>query len=1022
MTYGLNVFRPNSTALDSSITSQRANLTAAGRASIDSQVAADNVGALSSRAAVYNAFENIATAPGLPTETEVRSWMITGLGANTSTFKATYDFRYTNGYAGKTAYQVAQEVTIRRYDNFNTLSPYPVYQQDNQITTPSLSTQDAYGNNKTILFLGISNGYYWTYDYATAVGLTTNSIYSVGTQFRSNPQFIYCAKNPSIEITIPQINIYTNNLTIPYSFEVWVFPKNRNAKSTLVSSGRYSDTEIRPLHIYLDSTGRIVWENLPMSTNTTTATVPLNAWTLISCVATYKSKKVYINGTLVSEFFRNTGISTGRIRSANYQGTRSYYNWTARANVTLQNPYGFYQLVELIFARREDSYLFKPGDTVNLVYDEPITDRSLSSGLHMSLSQGETYPIVDIDYIQGRIFVNRPLNAYPYTYPYGWPWNGTSIDLAGLGLSSLPFLIKTDRTLASPYRVRSITGNSNFWLKQSGGTAPWAPNLYDKSSYSTINAILGGRCCVVLTGSLAYYGLTEGTVYKIYYNNITSTLTDYVVLCDVSTEVAIRSFNNITEATLNSYPLYIQVVSYTAQGGVADTSPGFAEIGFVGQNLSRYGEERYNQITATWYFEYIYGWHNTKIGRMNGVLEDPFFDGYIGQTRADWNKTPNTAYNNPWPITGYIANNTYSSMLLSYNGSIYEQYLSGVLNNNLNQTSTIPLGRNKPSTITGGLFSSVLGEVFYSGEENYTNITPQNSSNWNFNAGTNFTVEFYIYAINFPKANYYSTDNYAREQILLSYNNGTDESWGIYLGPYSTFITVYKNGVSYLTGGSLSSKYENTWYHIALSCENGVIKLYIDGTVVATNSSFTGFTTYSSGGSLRIGGGPGTSNTGTVHPINSNYFIGWLASLRVVIGKSIYNTTFPKITRKVTISRSSVLGAYAANKLAPLYPDELSVQYWMLNGIATGSPIKVFSTDDITWNQVYNGLVPAYTPFNSTFTSCINRTIKVVQNLVNAPALETSYVVAEPIVNSSIGNVQIAATSQVDTYITILMK
>jgi len=147
MAYGLSFFKGSTTGFDDWIaTTNATNPTL--RAQYAADQLADNTGISATRADVVEAFISSINTPIIPTNTEIRGWMISGL----STFTSYYTNLYNNDSAWRT------KVIADRLFETTVSSPLTIKQEANQNGFTSESTQDSSGKNKTTFLLGIDNG------------------------------------------------------------------------------------------------------------------------------------------------------------------------------------------------------------------------------------------------------------------------------------------------------------------------------------------------------------------------------------------------------------------------------------------------------------------------------------------------------------------------------------------------------------------------------------------------------------------------------------------------------------------------------------------------------------------------------------------------------------------------------------------------------------------------------------------------------------------------------------------------
>lgn len=121
---------------------------------------------------------------------------------------------------------------------------------------------------------------------------------------------------------------------------------------------------------------------------------------------------------------------------------------------------------------------------------------------------------------------------------------------------------------------------------------------------------------------------------------------------------------------------------------------------------------------------------------------------------------------------------------------------------------------------------------------------------------------------------------------IIGNERGGAEGWGLNVS--SAGPNQFPNGFQFYSQMTPTLTYnfalqQNVVYHIAASRKNGVLRLFLDGALVATNSSFAYNITYS----------------GNLHGFSrgDNYNAAIRAkiyAIRIVIGQSLYDSTFNK--------------------------------------------------------------------------------------------------------------------------------
>lgn len=297
---------------------------------------------------------------------------------------------------------------------------------------------------------------------------------------------------------------------------------------------------------------------------------------------------------------------------------------------------------------------------------------------------------------------------------------------------------------------------------------------------------------------------------------------------------------------------------------------------------------------------------------------------------------------------------------------------------------------------------NMLGTTGFAGTGSYCEVTTSTNA-WNFANGTNFTIELYF------QTNYWSSQD---ETTILS---TPDNSILIKLARTPNLLIIKLGAITYTIpnyNDSVAYKYATgVCYHLAITRNGTTVRIFIDGEMILEQSGNTesmGATT-----KLTFAGNSGGA---------TNWYTGFLSSPRIVRGKSIYNSAFPKITRRAKHSRGFVLQQMTKAGTAPfVYPQEENIQYHRLNGITSYTGGTQFSSEDISWNLVSSFKLAASTSADNYFSSCKNREVTVVQTILGSPSITTSYSVGEWFHTPSSGRVYIYP-SAVETYNLILMK
>ena len=227
------------------------------------------------------------------------------------------------------------------------------------------------------------------------------------------------------------------------------------------------------------------------------------------------------------------------------------------------------------------------------------------------------------------------------------------------------------------------------------------------------------------------------------------------------------------------------------------------------------------------------------------------FSGYIADFRYvkgayvyNGNFTPPTA-----PLTA-IAN---TEVLLGFqDAGIYDR--SGI--NNLDTVGNAQIDTAVKKYGTGSMQFDGTGDELLVYEE---------SSSLTFGTG-DFTVEFWVY-----------WDSVSGIRVLLDWRNATGNQ-GNYITLYTNNSTLYFFRGANLINGTVTSA---AWHHIALTREDSVTRLFINGTQAGSDLSDSTSYLKTQGGYMSVGG------------LNGSYSLnGYIDDLRITKGVARYTTSF----------------------------------------------------------------------------------------------------------------------------------
>ena len=180
--------------------------------------------------------------------------------------------------------------------------------------------------------------------------------------------------------------------------------------------------------------------------------------------------------------------------------------------------------------------------------------------------------------------------------------------------------------------------------------------------------------------------------------------------------------------------------------------------------------------------------------------------------------------------------------------------------------------------------SSHGGSVYLDGSGDYLSVADHTS----LDLGTgDFTLEAWI-----------RMGSTSGNQIIFErYTSGNNGSFQLYYRGTGNSLTFWTQADGVIAQDPSSSTIKaNTWHHVVAARESGTVKLYVDGSQVASASCTTNF---DSTLSLTVGA---QATTGT------NYFNGYMSDCRIVKGTAVYTSNFTPPTFPLTaITNTSLL-------------------------------------------------------------------------------------------------------------------
>ena len=244
---------------------------------------------------------------------------------------------------------------------------------------------------------------------------------------------------------------------------------------------------------------------------------------------------------------------------------------------------------------------------------------------------------------------------------------------------------------------------------------------------------------------------------------------------------------------------------------------------------------------------------STSCGISYGAIYGgPGFNGYISNVRVVKGTAVYTSAFTPptAPLTAISGTSLLTSMT---NGAIFDNAM-------INNLETVDNAQISTSVVKYG-----TGSLAFDGTGDYLLSAPSND---NILGGGNFTIEFWLYPSN-TSSGYralVSSENYA----------GTTGGWSLYQN--GTSLEFWFSPGTSVTIDATSAITASTWQHVALCRASGTLRLFVNGSSVASVSNSTSLT----GQQIWIG----DNNSG------SYFFNGYMDDVRITKGYARYTANF----------------------------------------------------------------------------------------------------------------------------------
>lgn len=228
-------------------------------------------------------------------------------------------------------------------------------------------------------------------------------------------------------------------------------------------------------------------------------------------------------------------------------------------------------------------------------------------------------------------------------------------------------------------------------------------------------------------------------------------------------------------------------------------------------------------------------------------------------------------------------------------------------------------------------------------------LTIPSNTGFQFPTGTDFTVECWV--------NFNSVSGGTSQQILSPW--GGNSGWQLYWQGANKKFTWYANASSLITGTMVPVA--NTWYHVAISRQNGVIKSFVNGIL---DYSVADTANYAQTSPLYIG----------VETASTGYFSGYISNVRIVKGTAVYTTTSTTVGTVIFTPPIAPLIAITNTSLLTLQDTTFKDNSTNALAItAAGSPsMRAFTPFASNWGGYFDGSSYISAPKNTALEPAIS--------------------------------------------------
>jgi hypothetical protein len=488
-------------------------------------------------------------------------------------------------------------------------------------------------------------------------------------------------------------------------------------------------------------------------------------------------------------------------------------------------------------------------------------------------------------------FIAPALSAGTYVIYVINPDGGTAISIPGISYSGTPNWTTTAGSLGTAYETGAIsstltaTGDAPITYTLASGTLPTGSSL---SSDGTLSGT------AVATASATTYTFTVSA--NDAQNQTTNRAFSLTINPDVVTWSSPADSTTYTVAT-NTAISNVALSATSAAGGsityTADTLP--TGLSITGANIAGTPTVSANTSTILTATSTATRAATRTINWVVSVASDTFFK--------------------------------YTTMLLQ---GASTTFVDDASTNNFGVTIAGDTKPNSFNPYTPGYYS-----VFMNGGSSGDLLSfPNSFTAYNLSGGT-WTVEMWMY----PTMSTFSDGDC---RMLMAGANGNNTAWQLYINSNRLIgWNLPAGGIVGLATANSAFSF-NTWTHVAVVCQAGSARIYVNGVSAAGPTNVTLPT------SATVGFKIGFDNVGTV----STQFAGFITNVRINTTTAIYTAAFTPSTIPLTAVSGTSLLTCQSNRYLDTSTNALSVT-------VAGSP-RINSFDPFVPNTDYSSYGSAY--------------------------------------------------------------